>query len=185
MYLSWSERVCVCVTHTSALRGTGDSYTQMNQNRFHTTPTTGWKDGWTCSAQLATLGARYTTAIKDPFTAQEVLHSSENYSQEGVLVKEGSKVHKRYLKTSVHNISTAKTVCRRASEEWHQQQTTLEAGSNTQAGRFQEHSQYVGILQQQSEPAFAATCGLVLLLYLLVMWPESRHIYCLETYVTT
>lgn len=36
----------VCGTHTSALRGTGDSYTQMTQNRFYTTPTTGWMDGW-------------------------------------------------------------------------------------------------------------------------------------------
>lgn len=45
-------------------------------------------DGWTCSAQLATLGAGYATAVKAPFTAQELLHSSENYSQEGVLVKE-------------------------------------------------------------------------------------------------
>lgn len=35
------------------------------------------------------LGAGYATAISDHFTTQELLYSSQNYSQEGVSKSEG------------------------------------------------------------------------------------------------
>lgn len=45
-------------------------------------------DGWIDLLAIM-LGAGYATAKSDRFTAQELLYSSQNYSQEGVSKSEG------------------------------------------------------------------------------------------------